>query len=97
MAAVGLMLAVARVVKNLPTSAINKFFEHRTSKYRIIMSDSMGRIAAMQKQRLIFLGFVFTCILVVALVFIESTRRHDAAPARNLAPTATSGPRAAAP
>jgi hypothetical protein len=93
--AVGLVLALARVVKSLPSNAINKYFEHRTSKYQIIAGDSKGRVAAMQKQRLVFFGFVFACIVVIVLVFIDSTRNGVEAPARNPASTVTSGPRAA--
>ncbi|MFD9461689.1 hypothetical protein [Streptomyces sp. NPDC060027] len=93
MAVVGLVLAVAQVFKNLPSSAINRFFEHRTSKYQIIASDSKGRVAAMQKQRLVFFAFVM-CIFVVALVFIESTKNEAKAPAHSPAPTVTNGPRA---
>ncbi|MEV5435834.1 hypothetical protein AB0K80_07330 [Streptomyces sp. NPDC052682] len=88
------MLALARVVKNLPTSAINKFFEHRTTKYQIIASDSKGRVAVMQKQRLTFFGFVFTCVVVVALVFIGSMKRDAEVPAHSPVPSAsTTAPR----
>ncbi|MER5197751.1 hypothetical protein ACWD3J_00415 [Streptomyces sp. NPDC002755] len=93
--AVGLVLALARVVKNLPSNAINKFFEHQTTKYQIIASDSKGRVVAMHKQRLVFFGFVFTCIVVVVLVFIfiNSTTKEADVPARGPAPTvATASP-----
>ncbi|WUW22247.1 hypothetical protein OG521_16150 [Streptomyces sp. NBC_01463] len=89
-AAVLVMLAVARVVKNLPKDAISKFFEHRTTKYQIIAGDSKGRMATMQMQRFVFLGFVFVCIVVIALVFINSTKNEAQAPAPEPAPTATS-------
>ncbi len=72
---VSVVLALSRVVKNLPKDAISKFFEYRTKKYRIIASDSKGRVAAFQKQRLMFITFVFTCTAVVTLVFISSTQR----------------------
>ncbi|WP_405520061.1 hypothetical protein [Streptomyces canus] len=85
--AVSLVLALARVVKNLPSNTFNKFFEHRTTKYQIIASDSKGRVAAMQKQRLVFLGFVITCIVVVMLVFINSMKNEAAAPANSPVPT----------
>ncbi|MDQ0910183.1 hypothetical protein QFZ22_006168 [Streptomyces canus] len=88
-----MVLALARVVKNLPSNAINRFFEHRTSKYQIIASDSKGRVAVMQKQRLVFFGFVFMCVLVGVLFFIDSTRSETRDPAHHSAPTATSGAR----
>ncbi|MFI2432439.1 hypothetical protein [Streptomyces sp. NPDC018693] len=81
-------LALARVVRNLPRNTVAKFFEHRTTKYRIIADDSKGRVVAMQKQRLMFLAFALTCLVVVALTFIISTddkaelpRRGSTAPA----------------
>ncbi|MCT9107667.1 hypothetical protein N4G69_18835 [Streptomyces mirabilis] len=87
--AVCVVLALARVVKNLPRDTISKFFEHRTTRYQIIAGDAKGRVAAMQKQRFVFLSFVFTCIVVVALVFISSTRNGVESPVHNPAPAAT--------
>jgi hypothetical protein len=87
--AVCVVLALARVVKNLPRDTISKFFEHRTTKYQIIAGDAKGRVAAMQKQRFVFLSFVFTCIVVVTLVFISSTRNEVESPAHNPTPAAT--------
>ncbi|MFE7269850.1 hypothetical protein [Streptomyces sp. NPDC057623] len=66
-------LALARVIRNLPKDTVARFFEHRTTKYQIIASDSKGRVATMQKQRLVFLGFALTCLVVVSLTFINST------------------------
>jgi hypothetical protein len=43
----------------------------------------------MQKQRFVFLSFVFTCIVVVALVFISSTRNEAESPVHNPVPAAT--------
>ncbi|MFD8334034.1 hypothetical protein ACFV42_15400 [Streptomyces solisilvae] len=93
--AVCLVLALAKVVKNLPKDTIGKFFEHRTTKYQIIASDSKGRVAAMQKQRLVFFGFVFMCIVVVAVVFLGSTKDEAKAPLDIPGPTVTKAPRAA--
>ncbi|MFI6334801.1 hypothetical protein [Streptomyces sp. NPDC050535] len=89
------MLALARVVKNLPQDSINRFFQHRMTKYQIIASDSKGRVAVMQKQRLIFFGFVFTCVAVIALVYISSTENEADAPKPSPPPTTTEAPRPA--
>ncbi|MCX5559956.1 hypothetical protein [Streptomyces sp. NBC_00038] len=70
--AVGLVLAMARVVKNLPKDAIKNFFEHRTKVNEIIASDTGGRVAAVQKQRLVFLGFTLLCLVVVTLILVAS-------------------------
>lgn len=83
-----LVLALARVVKNLPKDSITKFFEHRTTKYQIIAGDTEGRVAAIQKQRLVFLGFVITCAAVVALVLVNGTRDAAQAPLPHSVPTA---------
>ncbi|MER6462284.1 hypothetical protein ABT278_17625 [Streptomyces sp. NPDC001228] len=80
---VGVVLAVARIVKNLPKDTIGKFFEHRTTKYQIIANDSKGRVAAMQKQRLVFLGFLLTCRVVVSLVLINSNN-HPTEPPKDI-------------
>ncbi|MFF4782333.1 hypothetical protein ACFY3E_13665 [Streptomyces griseorubiginosus] len=64
------MLAVARVVKNLPEDSFSKFFEHRTTKYQIIAGDKTGRVAVVQKQRLVFLGFLCVCVAVVVLALV---------------------------
>lgn len=69
---ISVVLALARIVKHLPQDSVTKFFEHRTAKYRIMAGDSKGRVAAIQKQRLVFLGFVITCAAVVALVLVNS-------------------------
>ncbi|GGU76927.1 hypothetical protein GCM10010211_48520 [Streptomyces albospinus] len=90
MGAVCVVLALARVVKNLPKDWISKFFEHRTTKYQIIAGDTKGRVAAMQKQRLVFLGFVFTGAAVVALFLISSTADAARAPAARPVPTTAS-------
>lgn len=74
------------MVKNLPRDTISKFFEHRTTRYQIIAGDTRGRVAAMQKQRFVFLSFVFTCIVVIALAFISSTRNEVESPVHNPAP-----------
>lgn len=89
---VGVVLAaVARIVKNLPTDSINKYIEHRTSKYRIIARDTEGRVASTQKQRLVFLSFVVACIATVTLFFISSTSGSAPLPASRLAPVSTAG------
>ncbi|MFE2441556.1 hypothetical protein ACFXDF_05685 [Streptomyces sp. NPDC059426] len=82
-----LILALARVVRHLPKDTISKFFEHRTTKYQIIAGDSKGRVAVMQKQRLLFFGFVFSCVVVVVLVLANSTTNEAEAPTRNPTPT----------
>ncbi|WP_162793729.1 hypothetical protein [Streptomyces paludis] len=74
------ILALARVVKNLPGDTLNKFIEHRTTRYQIIASDSKGRVAEIQKQRFMFLGFIFLCIVVIALAFIYSANREVQVP-----------------
>ncbi|MBW5480688.1 hypothetical protein [Streptomyces bambusae] len=61
------VLGMARVVKNLPSATVGKYFEHRTSKYRIIAGDTKGRFALMQKQRYVFLGFSLVCVVVVVV------------------------------
>ncbi|MFE6893914.1 hypothetical protein [Streptomyces sp. NPDC057694] len=83
------MLAVARVVKNLPKDSFSKFFEHRTTKYRIIADDEKGRVAEVQKQRLVFLAFFCVCVAVVVLVFVNSGDKKADVPAAPLEPTAT--------
>ncbi|MFJ5849271.1 hypothetical protein [Streptomyces sp. NPDC092903] len=88
-AATAVMFALARVVKNFPKEAISKFIEHRTTKYQIIASDSKGRMAAMQKQRFVFLGFALVCVVVIALALISSTNSEAEAPTHNPAPRAT--------
>ncbi|WP_327578460.1 hypothetical protein [Streptomyces sp. NBC_00145] len=85
------LAAVARIVKNLPTDSINKYIEHRTSKYRIIARDTEGRVASTQKQRLVFLSFVVACIATVTLFFISSTSGSAPLPASRLAPVSTAG------
>ncbi|MGW3420439.1 hypothetical protein [Streptomyces phaeochromogenes] len=89
------VLALARLAKNLPKDTISKFFEHRTTKYQIIAGDKKGRVAAIQKQRLVFFGFVVTCIAVITLVFISSKTNGTEAPAHSPAPKATNDSRAA--
>jgi hypothetical protein len=79
------MLAVARVVRNLPKDSISKFFEHRTTKYQIIAGDTKGRVAVMQKQRLLFLAFLCVCVAVVVLVLVGAA--GDKAPAPSSPPT----------
>lgn len=86
--AVCVVLAMARVVKNLPKDSITKFFEHRTTKYQIIAGDTKGRVAAVQKQRLVFLGFVVACAAVVGLVLINSTKDEAQAPSPRSEPKA---------
>ncbi|WP_210581849.1 hypothetical protein [Streptomyces sp. GESEQ-4] len=90
-AIVCVVLAAARVIKNLPRDTISKFFEHRTTKYQIIAGDSKGRVAAMQKQRLVFLGFALACCVLVVLAFINSTSDDAGTPPRNPTPTTTKG------
>ncbi|WP_328872854.1 hypothetical protein OHT76_23630 [Streptomyces sp. NBC_00287] len=90
--AVCLVLALARVIKNLPRDSITKFFEHRTTKYQIIADDAKGRIAAVQKQRLVFLGFVVACVAVIGLVLINSTSDEARAPAPGGVPTTVESP-----
>ncbi|WP_318213995.1 hypothetical protein [Streptomyces sp. SCL15-6] len=90
-ATVGVVLAAAaRIVRNLPTDSINKYIEHRTSKYQIIARDTGGRVARAQKRRLLFLGFVVACIAAVSLFFISSTS-SSAPPASRPAPISTAG------
>ncbi|MFE9344481.1 hypothetical protein [Streptomyces olivaceus] len=81
------MLAVARVVRNLPKDSISKFFEHRTSKYQIIAGDTKGRVAVVQKQRLLFLGFLCACVAVVVLVLVSAEDHKGQAPASPLPST----------
>lgn len=87
--AVCVMLPLARVVKNLPKDAITKFFEHRTSKYQIVAGDAKGRVAAMQKQRLMFLGFVVACAAVVGIMLISSTTNEAQVPSSRPIPRST--------
>ncbi|GGK23672.1 hypothetical protein GCM10011583_64510 [Streptomyces camponoticapitis] len=88
-AVTAVLLTLARVVKNLPREAISKFIEHRTTKYQIIASDSKGRMATMQKQRFVFLGFALVCVVVIVLALISSTNSEAEAPKHNPAPRAT--------
>lgn len=79
---VGLVLALARVVKNLPKDAIKNFFDHRTKVNEIIAKDTKGRVAAVQKQRLVFMGlmvFMLACAVVVTLAIVSS-RGSEAPP-----------------
>ncbi|MFG3271336.1 hypothetical protein [Streptomyces luteogriseus] len=89
------MLAVARVVRNLPKDSISKFFEHRTTKYQIIAGDAKGRVAVVQKQRLMFLAFVCVCAAVVVLVLVSAADNKAQAPASPSTPvTAEASPAA---
>lgn len=81
------MLAVARVVKNLPKESFSKFFEHRTTKYQIIAGDTKGRVAMVQKQRLVFLAFFCLCVAAVVLVLVSPWEEKADAPAPQPAPT----------
>ncbi|MFJ8040639.1 hypothetical protein ACIRBX_09070 [Kitasatospora sp. NPDC096147] len=81
------LLAVARVVRNLPKDSINKFFEHQTSKYRIIAGDTQGRLAVVQKQRLLFMAFLCACVAVVLLGLMGTTRGEAEAPGSPPTPT----------
>jgi hypothetical protein len=83
---VGLVLALARVVKNLPKDAIKNFFDHRTKVNEIIASDTKGRVAVVQKQRLMFMGFTLTCVVVITLVVVSS-RGIEATPMQEPQPT----------
>ncbi|MEV8326507.1 hypothetical protein [Kitasatospora sp. NPDC056731] len=85
-------LAVARVVRNLPKDSINKFFEHRTTKYQIIASDTKGRVAVVQKQRLVFLAFVCACVAVVVLVLVSARNDKAKSPTLPSAPSGTAQP-----
>ncbi|WP_405973371.1 hypothetical protein OG496_31685 [Streptomyces sp. NBC_00988] len=78
--AVGFVLAVARVVKNLPKDAMKNFFDHRTKVNEIIARDTKGRVAAVQKQRLVFMGFMLVCVVVVALAVVASRSSEVTAP-----------------
>ncbi|MDC2947350.1 hypothetical protein, partial [Streptomyces heilongjiangensis] len=82
-------LALARLAKSLPKDTISKLFEHRTTKYQIIANDAKGRLAAMQKQRLVFFAFVVTCIAVIMCALITSKTNEAAAPADSPVPKAT--------
>jgi hypothetical protein len=89
------MLAVARVVRNLPKDSISKFFEHRTTKYQIIAGDTKGRVAVVQKQRLVFLAFLCVCVAVVVLALVSTANDKAQAPASPSAPvTAEASPAA---
>ncbi|MFE6801526.1 hypothetical protein ACFVEN_07565 [Streptomyces sp. NPDC057681] len=82
MLVVGLVLATARVVRNLPKDAIKTFFDHRTKVNEIIASDTKGRVATVQKQRLVFLGIMgvtLACVVVLALAIVSS-RGSEATP-----------------
>lgn len=79
--AVGLVLALARFVKNLPKDAIKEFFDHRTKVNEIIAKDTKGRVAAVQEQRLVFMGLMgvtLACVVVVTLAIVSS--RSSATP-----------------
>ncbi|MFD8391170.1 hypothetical protein ACFV2N_18725 [Streptomyces sp. NPDC059680] len=67
---VGLLLGVARVVKNLPKDTFKNFFEYRTKVNEIIAGDTKGRVAAAQKYRFVFMGFVLACVAVVTLAIV---------------------------
>jgi archaellum biogenesis protein FlaJ (TadC family) len=81
MVVVCLVLAMARVVKNLPKDAIKNFFEHRTKVNEIIAKDAKGRVATVQKQRLVFMGFMLVCAVVVTLALVASQGGEGAATA----------------
>ncbi|MFE9878636.1 hypothetical protein [Streptomyces sp. NPDC005784] len=74
---VGLLLGVARVIKNLPKDTFKNFFEYRTKINEIIAGDTKGRVAAAQKYRLVFMGFTLACVVAVTLVLVLS--RSDGA------------------
>ncbi|WP_458087102.1 hypothetical protein [Streptomyces malaysiensis] len=80
MIAVCLVLAVGRVVKNLPKDAIKNFFDHRTKVNEIIARDAKGRVAAVQKQRLMFMAFTLACVVVVTLAVVVSRSTEATAP-----------------
>ncbi|MGM9466966.1 hypothetical protein [Streptomyces murinus] len=80
------VLALARVVKNLPKDSITKYFEHRTTKYKIIANDANGRVAFVQKQWLVFLGFLVACAVVVGLALIGSASGRPQAPSSGSVP-----------
>ncbi|MFF1960247.1 hypothetical protein ACFVWX_25135 [Streptomyces sp. NPDC058220] len=84
------VLAVARVVKNLPRDTIGKFFDHRTNKYEIIARDAKGRVAQVQKQRLVFLAFLCVCCVAVALFWVNTTERKSEPPSKS-APASSVG------
>lgn len=86
------MLALARVVRNLPKDSITKFFEHRTTKYEIIARDTKGRVATVQKQRLVFLAFVCVCVAVVVLVLVSTSADEAHAPVTPPAAATTKAP-----
>lgn len=89
------MLAVARVIRNLPKDSISKFFEHRTTKYQIIAGDTKGRVAVVQKQRLLFLAFLSVCIAIVVLVLVGGADDKAQAPTSPSTPvTAEASPAA---
>ncbi|WP_212912787.1 hypothetical protein [Streptomyces sp. TS71-3] len=88
------MLAVARVVKNLPKDSFSKFFDYRTSKYRIIASDTKERVATVQRQRLLFLGFVCVCATVVVLVLVSAGRNAEPSAPPSVSATVTPSPSA---
>jgi hypothetical protein len=78
--AVGLVLAVARVVKNLPKDAIKDFFKHRTEVNEIIARDTKGRVATVQRQRLLFMGFTLVCVVIVTLAIVSAGSTEATAP-----------------
>ena len=83
----------ARIVKNLPKESINKFIEHRTFRYQIIARDTKGRVAAVQKQRLVFLSFVIACAAAVSVFLIYSMSNDVQPPApRSVPAKASSAP-----
>ncbi|NED15807.1 hypothetical protein [Streptomyces sp. SID9124] len=80
MLAVGLVLATARVVRNLPKDAIKTFFDHRTKVNEIIASDAKGRVATVQKQRLVFMGVMgvtLACVVVLTLAIVSSRANEE--------------------
>ncbi|WP_019355539.1 hypothetical protein [Streptomyces sp. AA1529] len=83
------MLAVARLVKNLPKDSFSKFFEYRTTKYQIIARDTKGRVAMMQKQRLVFLAFFSVCVAIVVLVLVVQRGKMADVPESPPTPTNT--------
>ncbi|MCE0447654.1 hypothetical protein LT493_37220 [Streptomyces tricolor] len=78
--AVGLVLAAARVVKNLPRDAIKDFFKHRTEVNEIIARDTKGRVAAVQRQRLVFMGFTLVCVVIIVLAIVAPNSTEATAP-----------------
>ncbi|MGC5001162.1 hypothetical protein [Streptomyces sp. DT203] len=91
---VGLVLALARVVKNLPRDALKSFFDHRTKVNEIIAGDTKGRVATVQKQRLVFMGLMGVTIAsaVIATLAIVSSRGSEATPSKVPGPTGSRTP-----